>query len=108
MTNYYKIIIVTKSYVSAIVKQISVFYLRSYMPPTIAEKIAVNAFPPSVCPFLINTPAYQKTSAHDMHAIPYVHPSPRPLAIPALYPSFNVFCIASEYEFKALLSPTYE
>lgn len=40
------------------------------MPPTIAEKIAVNAFPPSVCPFLINTPAYQKTSAHDMHAIP--------------------------------------
>lgn len=70
--------------------------LITHIPPTMAEKIAVNALPPSVCPFLIKTPAYQKTSAHDMQAIPYVHPRPKPLAIPALYPSFNVFCIASE------------
>ena len=42
----------------------------TYMPPTIAEKIAVKAFPPSVCPFLMKTPAYQNTSAHDMQAIP--------------------------------------
>lgn len=78
------------------------------MPPTMAEKIAVNAFPPSVCPFLINTPAYQNTSAHDMHAIPYVHPNPNPFAIPALYPNLRVCCIASEYESSALVSPTYE
>jgi len=61
-----------------------------------AENIAVNAFPPSVWPFLMNTPAYQNTKAHDMHAIPYVHPIPKPFAMPALYPSFNVFWIASE------------
>jgi hypothetical protein len=42
----------------------------TYMPPTIAEKIAVKAFPPSVYPFLMKTPAYQNTSAHDMQAIP--------------------------------------
>jgi len=68
----------------------------AYMPPTIAEKMAVNALPPSVCPFLMNTRAYQNTSAQDINAIPYVHPMPNPLAIPPLYPSFNVVCRASE------------
>ena len=48
---------------------INIFFF-TYMPPTIAEKIAVKAFPPSVCPFQMKTPAYQNTRAQDMHAIP--------------------------------------
>jgi hypothetical protein len=46
------------------------FFLGTDRPPTIAEKIAVKAFPPSVWPFRMNTPAYQNTSAHDIQAIP--------------------------------------